>query len=311
MPPEFAEFAGIYERDLRLTLEQKEQERKRALDKAKKTGVIGLAVGIALVVLGLLIFRSPFAVIPGVLVGFGALFFGSSELRKVASGGKDVMVKPVAERFGITYNEEPSPEAETNLHKCRELKVLPSWDRMSLQDEMLGQRNGRHFEFFEAHLEDQRTRTDSEGRTRTEWVTVFRGQCWVLETPKTFLGETRVSRDAGLFNALGGLGSKFNRVRLEDPEFEKLFEVYGTDQVEARFLLTPDVMQAFLDLEEAFKGGRLRCTFSGNRTYVAIEGGNLFEMNAMFKSFDDPERVGDLLEDFAAMFHLVDVLGKK
>ena len=59
-----------------------------------------------------------------------------------------------------------------------------------------------------------------------------------------------------------------------------------------------------------FKGSIFRATFHGNKIYAALEGGELFETGSAFSSVDDPQRVGDLLEDIAVVFHLVDVLGK-
>ena len=311
LPEDFQAFNQIYEQDIQPALAEKELERQQAWGKAKKFILFGVLA--AIIAGGGLFFflKSVFAVIPGVVIGVGIVIFRFNDLNKVRAQAKQLMIQPVASEFGITYNEKPSEAAESNLGKLRQLGLLPSWDRKTLQDEMIGERNGVPFEFFEAHLEDKRTTTDSDGKSRTEWVTVFRGQCWVFNSPKTFHGTTKVTRDSGIFNALGGLGSKYNRIRLEDPVFEKKFEVYGTDQVEARFLLTPNVMQAILDLETAFDGGRMRCAFDENLIFAACEGGDLFEAGSMFKSFDDPDRVGDLLEDFAAMFHLIDVLGEK
>lgn len=311
LPSDFGGFGEIYDREIQPALAAKEVERKAAWQKAKKFGVLSVLTGIGAAGLGVFLVKSGFAAIPGVLIAIGGAFWSFADLRKVMGHAKQLMIQPVAKRFGITYTEKPGASAEADLNLLRGLGVVPSWDRHSLQDEMCGERNGAPFRFFEAHLEDRRTTTDSNGRSRTTWVTVFRGQCWVFKAPKTFHGTTKVSRDSGIFNALGGVGSNVSRVKLEDPVFEKTFEVYGTDQVEARFLLTPDVMQALVDLETAFKGGKLRCAFDSNQIYVAVEGGDLFEPGSMFKSFDDPERVGDLLEDFAAMFHLIDGLNKK
>lgn len=311
LPDDFSDFAEIYEREIRPVLQEKEQERLNAWGKAKKFGLFGIIGALAIGGGGFALFKSLFVLIPAGIVGVGLFIFGYSAVQEVAKRAKQAMIQPVASRFGLTYNEQPSVTAETNLMQSKALGVLPSWDRKVLHDEIIGERNGIPFEFFEAHLEDKRTRTDSQGRTQTEWVTVFRGQCWVIDAPKRFHGTTKVTRDAGIFNALGGLGSKFSRIVLEDPEFEKKFEVYGTDQVEARFILTPDVMQAMLDLEKIFKGSRFRCTFHENKIFAAAEGGNLFETGSMNKSLDDPNRVGDLLQDFATIFHLIDVLGEK
>ena len=50
-------------------------------------------------------------------------------------------------------------------------------------------------------------------------------------------------------------------VKLEDVEFEKHFEVYGTDQIESRYLLTPSFMQRLLDYKLT-KQYRIEVVFS-------------------------------------------------
>jgi len=310
LPEGFQHFTDIYDRELQPVLVERERDRQAAIAEAKKFGIIGVVVAVLMALGAVFLLKAPMAIFFALIVGAGFIYFGVSKVQTVMGHAKQAMIPPVAAQFGLTYNEAVSDVAEANLLACKTHKMVPSWDRKSLQDEFIGSRNGVPFEFFEAHLEERRTTTDSKGRTRTSWVTVFRGQCWVIDAPKRFHGTTRVARDAGIFNALGGLGSKFTRAVLESPDFEKIFEVYTTDQVEARFLLTPDVMQAFIDLETTFKGSKFRATFDGNRIYAALEGGNMFEPGSMFKSLDDSERVADLLDDIATVFHLVDVLGK-
>src|SRR5690606_40922464 len=112
---------------------------------------------------------------------------------------------------------------------------------------------------------EKRTTTDGKGRTRTTWVTVFRGQCLVVKFHKQFNGVTKVFRDKGMFNIFGKLAQmgKGQKVKLEDPVFEKAFEVYSTDQIEARFILTPECMERLIGLERACTGERGRGAFAG------------------------------------------------
>jgi len=98
------------------------------------------------------------------------------------------------------------------------------------------------------------------------------------------------------------------RAALEDPTFEKIFEVYTTDQVESRYLLTPDLMQKLVDLEEVFHGGKLKAAFDGGEMFITVQGGNLFEPGSMFKPLDSVDRVQELLKDFAAVFQLIDAV---
>lgn len=310
LPTEFQSFARVYERDIRPTLLAEEGRRVAAAAKSRQFMFYAIAVGVIGAVLALLILKSPLGLILAALPAGGLWYYGRRDIERLSGEAKSMMVRPVANQFGLDYSETAFMESDNTLREMRSLGVIPGWDRQKLEDGLTGERKACDFEFFEAHLEDKRTRTDSKGRRRTEWVTVFKGQIWRMDAPKQFHGTTKVTRDSGIFNALGAIGSKFSRVKLEDPEFEKRFEVYGTDQVEARFILTPDVMQSLLDLETTFKGARLRCAFDQNRIYIAAEGGNLLEPGSMNKPLDDPERIGRILEEFASVFHLIDVLAQ-
>ena len=65
-----------------------------------------------------------------------------------------------------------------------------------------------------------------------------------LAMNKTFKGTTIIKRDRGkVANFFRSKMSGLESVKLEDPKFEKLFDVYGNDQIEARYLLTPSFME--------------------------------------------------------------------
>jgi len=44
--------------------------------------------------------------------------------------------------------------------------------------------------------------------------------------------------------------------------------------------------------------------------FVAVEGGDLFEPGSMFTPFDNPERIRELLDDFAVVFNLIDTVSR-
>lgn len=222
-----------------------------------------------------------------------------------------MLVDPVAREFGMDFEHRVAEPLV--MARFRNMGLVPSYDRASYEDMLTGTRGDLPFEFFEAHLEERRQSTDSKGRSSTKWVTVFRGQVLAVHFAKPFQGTTRVYRDAGIFNGLIKLGQKFSRherVALEDPVFEKAFEVYSTDQIEARYILTPDFMERLLNLEKAFHGKQLRCAFSGGEMFVAVEGENLFEAGSMRRSMDDVGRVQEILQDFAAVFVLIDAASR-
>ena len=303
LPAEFSGFGDVFEKEIRPALMAREQDRVAAVDAARKSWFIGGGLGGAGVLLGLLVAKAPVIAILSAIAGFGYIGWQSRHVSQLSREAKRILVQPIADQLDLMFTEDPGPVASIRDH--RRVGILPSWDRSKFEDRVTGTRNEVDFELFEAHLEEKRTSTDSKGRTQTRWVTVFKGQCLRFAFPKTFYGRTLVTRDAGFFNRFGG-GKGMDRASLEDPKFEKIFEVYTTDQVESRYLLTPDLMQRLVDLETAFKGGDLKCSFDGGEMFVTVEGGNLFEPGSMFKSLDDESRISELLHDFASVFHIID-----
>ncbi len=313
LPKDFGFFADHFSSAVQPKLAAREADRVKAVARQRNFGIVGVLVGIAIFAgFGMFIPEDGFmfGAFIGVFAAIGAFAWGSMQLNKLAKETKLMLIEPVTAEFGMSYQLSPAQPAEINTF--RSLGLVPGWDRSKYEDRLAGSRNDTPFEFFEAHLEEKRTTTDGKGRTRTTWVTVFRGQCLVVNFHKQFNGVTKVFRDKGMFNFLGKLGQgKAQKVKLEDPVFEKAFEVYSTDQIEARFLLTPDFMERLVGLERAFKGKQVRCAFSGGEMYLACEGANLLEVGSMYRKMDDLGRVREILVDFAAIFLLIDAMSQR
>ena len=305
LPEDFHEFPRIFQDDIRPALQANEFARLKAADRARKATWLGGVVGVVGVLISLFALRVPQLAIFAGIAGAGIVGLGRRPLQSISKQAKSMIVEPIARQLALDFL--PAPGYVDSILDHKRVGLVPGWDRSAYEDLVVGNRNGIDFEFFEAHLEDKRTTTDSNGRTQTRWVTVFRGQCIRFDFHKRFFGHTLVTRDAGFFNFMGNMTmGDLERARLESPKFEKAFEVYTSDQVEARFLLTPDLMQRLVELEEAFHGKKLRCAFEGGEMFIAVEGTDLFEPGSMFTPLDNPERTRDLLNDFAVLFHLID-----
>jgi len=201
-----------------------------------------------------------------------------------------LLTKPFYESYGLS--------------NFRDLGFVPNYNSATIQGHITGKIYEAHFQFFRATF----SRAAETVYEYCPWKYWFRGQFISISFPNNFLGQTVVFPDKGLFNLKKMRGLK--RVRLADPVFEKMFEVYGTDQVEARYLLAPDFMQRLVDLEHAFNGKSIRFGFVKNQLLIAIETRIRLDVGSMFKNLDKPERTQNVLDALAAIYDVVDGLSK-
>ncbi len=131
--------------------------------------------------------------------------------------------------------------------------------------------------FVEVHQAQRRGRKQSLAKFDQNRV-AFSGLMIIADSNKHIKGRTLVLPDY-LEAYLGRwLSKQLSRLRhtrlenaeLEDPDFERAFEVYTTDQVEARYLLTPDMMKRILTLQAELKR-ELRIAYFRDRVYIAID----------------------------------------
>lgn len=163
------------------------------------------------------------------------------------------------------------------------------FDTYTGEDLVTGCVGSTRFRFCEAHA-----RRVVRRKGRTESRSVFRGLFFVADCNKEFAGRTLVLPDRAE-RALGSLGRSFQAltspgdlelIELECPEFERAFVVRTTDPVEARYLLSPSLMERIRGFSRN-TGSKLRIAFHGGRIYLALP----LERD-LFALRDGPERPG-------------------
>lgn len=115
---------------------------------------------------------------------------------------------------------------------------------------------------------------------------------------------------------------KLEPVTLEDPKFCRDYNVYSSDQIEARYLITPSLMERFRKLKVAFKTTDIACAFFKNKVIFALDNEglsglskNLFEIDAYSAFTDDREAINIFYNeltsvlDMAAYFKLDEKTG--
>lgn len=99
-------------------------------------------------------------------------------------------------------------------------------------------------------------------------------------------------------------------VKLESTNFEKRFNVFSKNQVEARYLLTPTFIEKFTRFYTAFGTNKAKCSFykdhTGNdRIMFAISTWkDLFEPGNLFTPVNEPKYL--FLSDFTSIFNMIE-----
>lgn len=299
--PAFDGFADYYEDEIVPHLQAREQKRRRAVMR------FGMVLAVTAILSVILILVGPFggdgnfkaAFLVGGLGASGAIALLNHARADIAGG----LLHRICTRFGFHYRQKPGrPESYAAF---RALDLLPGHNRESWEDEVRGRHAGAGFFLCEAHLKQR-----SSGKNKST-RTVFHGQLFVIDYHKDFLGETVVKRDFGMFNRFARPGREFSRVGLVSSKFEEAFEAWSTDQVEAREILDPLVLERFLELERLFGGKKLRAAFSEGKLLIVLETGDALNMGSMFKALEDGERVEAILKQFDLIFDLIDVAVKQ
>jgi hypothetical protein len=187
-------------------------------------------------------------------------------------------------------------------------------DRYRSEDMFEGKSGKTQVSFSEVHAEYKTTTHTRKGGTQTHWHTIFKGLYFTADFNKKCHGRTIVLPDTAekVFGSFGQTlqswcASAGQLVRLEDPEFEKEFVVYGTDQIEARYILSTSLMERILAFRHK-AAADIYLSFLGSKVFVAISmQKDLFEPK-MFSSALEFDTVAEYYDQLSLALGIVDDL---
>ena len=272
----FSEIIDYYYKELYPVV--KELDKKREEVKKRTFWIFGAIF--LVVTLGLLVYiknssqvdYTNLAVLYGVFIFTIYKFVLKFTSKDYVGEFKQRVIRPLVEFI------EPSlrytPNAHIPLHLFTKSKIIKSRiDRYSGNDYVAGHVDGVKIEFSDVHA--QKKHTDSKGRTHYE--TLFQGMFLRAEFPKYFSGRTVVLPDSAekMFGSfLGKMLQSYNfsraeLIKMDNPEFEKHFVVYGTDQIEARYILSHSMMERIVTFRKKV-GHEISLSFVGGEMFIAV-----------------------------------------
>lgn len=286
---------------LRPRLEEADIKRQEKHSEYKRRRKIALVLAAVVVpsLIGLFVWQGSVALVWLVaLFGGGMFHWVTVPARAYKTVYKQSILPRIAAAYGLEYLMDGRiPD--------RELKaggLMPSYDHYHSEDYFAGNYKGAQLRCAEIRLTERR----GSGKSHRT-VTVFRGLAVIIALPRVrFYGHTIVVKNTlkvaeWLRESFGGL----KRADMVDPVFEGKYSVFTDDQVEARYLLDPAMIERINTLGQW-------ADLSGAMS-IAYRDGCVFMMLPSHKQLFEPADISTPATDQGAVLalrnHLSGVLG--
>ncbi|WP_281951744.1 DUF3137 domain-containing protein [Nitrosophilus kaiyonis] len=279
----------LYYNDLYNDLEIFEKERKKLASRLK---TIAISIFFIDTILIYFIYKNSqdleniiFVIAASVSIYF---FIQKIVTKKYRENFKEKIIKKLILHLDKNLKYSPNSYFPQNLYILSSL-FPKKFDRYNGNDLVVGQIQNIPVIFSDIHT--QYKTKDSKGRTH--WHTIFKGLFFMADFNKDFYGKTLIFPDTAqkLFGYLGQfLQEIFKKqglelVKLDHPQFEKEFVVYSSDQIEARYILTTNLMEKLVRMKKKLNKP-IYISFVNNHIFVAISDIDSFEPSIFSSLFD-------------------------
>lgn len=270
-----SELTDFFYNELHPDLKRLEESRKEL---ARRVIYVGVGISFLSLIISYALYKSSNshseADLAPLIIG-GAIFFWVKKLmsRDYAHAFKDNIIHPLIKEIDKALDYSKMHYISQGYFERSRL-FRKDIDRYRGNDLVKGEIEGIRLQFSDIHAEYETK--DSKGRR--SWHTIFQGLFIIADFNKHFKAQTLVYPDTAekLFGKLvGSWLQKYNMsqerlVKMDDPEFEKHFVVYGTNQIESRYILTHSMMKRLLDYKKRSKVP-LYVSFVNTQIYLALE----------------------------------------
>lgn len=220
------------------------------------------------------------------------------ERRRYARSYKDIIFPHIAHRFNMQYNRSGG----VPLHLFSGAGGLPLHVKCETEDYFFGERHDHKVHLSEIKLSERTGEFETKATKE-----VFSGVAIIVEPRRpSFHGHTVILPKTRPYKLNF---SQLKPVDVVDPVFSADYGVFSDDQVEARFLVHPVVVEKFSKLSAPFFGKKIAVSFYGGRILILISvEENLFEPPSMWQDVRDFNGIRAVKRQIQTVFNLVDSL---
>lgn len=283
-----------------------EAERIRLNKRSGSIQTIGYLM-LLLAVIGLLMSFGGGA-IPYLLVGAtmaaAGIYFASKEGYTIFKEQfKRKIINTIIKEFNPNLNYTPGGHIKkSDYFQSKLFKKNP--DIYNGEDYISGRLNSTDFKLSELH-----TMYEVENKNGKSNYTIFHGLFMVADFHKYFHSETYILPETS-WQALGLHKRKHEGaelIQMENEEFERSFRVFSTSDQDARYILSPSMMERILELQTKY-GNEISLSFRGTNVYIALSTEMDFFEHNMKKPVNEKTLIHGHLEDLKEMLATIDEL---
>ena len=237
-------------------LKELEDERVNLVAAVKKANLIGIGVGICAgaaiaylldAIFGVMLGAISYAATTGLLT--------ASKRREFRANFKRQIIENIVKKHGLSYDKDRGLGLDDffTIYDCRV-------DEWSSEDLIEGDIDGVSVKFSDFYAAKKVKKKNS-----TETVVQFQGVLFKADFNKTLSSITQISHVNSRNLAIYG-----KKANMDDVRFEEIFDVYTTDQIGARYALSPALMENFTHLCLRLDAP-VNAVFKDNEIFIAVE----------------------------------------
>ncbi len=226
---------------------------------------------------------------------------------------KDIILEKLLSYIGNFHRVNDYGAECQHKEYIQRLNLFNKFNSYSCDDRIQGKYNSLDIDISEIELSyitktKSSVRTGSSKRTaeHTSTKTIFKGIVIKVPSYKKYQGFTIIKKN---FDSISNKNNYSNveKVNLEDPEFEKLYDVYSTDQIEARYLLTTAFINRMVELAKKEIGKNITVSFEQGNVNIAVASEkDWFEIPIIRKVQVEDFRA--IIAELAALLAIIDSL---
>jgi hypothetical protein len=153
---------------------------------------------------------------------------------------------------------------------------LRSYDGFTGRDLVSGKLDKTQVKFSYLYTYYEEESEDSDGHKTTHTYTIFDGLFFIADFNKRFNGEVYLfPHSFNLFSFSPRKGTK--KIPLENPEFNNLFDVYGSDPVVSMYAISTSLMDRLLNFKKK-TNSKINMSLINSTLFLAISGYKPFKI---------------------------------